>query len=103
MVLKRVSSLNEGKAEEEEEVCILCHEKSKLNNKLVYLASINKNNTICGAVHGKNNVTNTFINTCFHAIHVNCFIQMDKKNDLSFNCPYCQAFTNFIIPIEFNS
>lgn len=68
----------------------------------MYLSTLLKNNTISGAIHGKNNISNTYISTCFHPVHINCYINFRKNSDSSFNCPLCQALCNCVLPAVYN-
>ena len=92
---------NQGEENEEEDLCLLCHEAAKKNNQLVYLAHINKDKTICGAIYADQNKANTLITTCFHTIHVNCYIEMNKSV-VEFNCPLCTKKGNCIFPVKYS-
>ena len=61
-----------------------------------------KNNTIAGAIHGRDNIPNTYISTCFHAVHINCYISYRKNTDMTFNCPLCQVPSNCILPTNYS-
>lgn len=96
-VLKRLESRTDSAIiDDDEDVCILCHERSKKDNELVYLADINKNSTLCGAFYGDENKTQAFINICFHTVHINCFIKMDERE-----CPLCSKRINCVFPVNF--
>lgn len=88
--------MNHRTVSSEEQTCILCHERSKEGNELYYLAFIDKS-IACGAFYGKNNSCNLSLNTCFHALHFDCFVGFNKK-DLNFQCPLCHAQRNCILP-----
>jgi hypothetical protein len=60
----------------DEDICMTCHEKNHLDNQLVYLAKIGTNNTLCKAIHNENDKANTTVYTCFHTLHLKCFIQL---------------------------
>ena len=54
-------------------------------------------------LHGKDIKTKISINTCFHEIHVPCFMLMRKRPDGSFNCGICQQRVNCFLPIQPNA
>jgi hypothetical protein len=85
---------------EEEELCILCHEKQKPNNQLVYICNINKNMTVGTAIFGEGDLARTYISSCYHAMHVNCFTSYKKEANFNFNCPLCQKVSNCILPLS---
>lgn len=95
MVLERRTSLKN--TSEEDLICILCHEKEKYNNSIFYPSFVNKNFTTCGALYEANNVTKTYFSSCFHPLHLNCYIDL-AKDSLSFDCPLCHAQCNCIVP-----
>ena len=88
--------MNHKSVSSEEQTCILCHEKSKEGNELYYLTSIDKN-IPCGAFYGKNNYCHLSLSTCFHALHFDCYIDLDKLG-AKFQCPLCNAQRNCILP-----
>lgn len=83
---------------EEDLICILCHEKEKQNNSIFYPSFLNKNFTISGALFGANNVTKTNFRICFHPMHLNCYINLSKNSDFTFDCPLCHMKCNCIVP-----
>lgn len=86
--------VNNANSEEKEnlkgEICFVCHEAEKVNDLMVYLAYIHKDQSICGIIYGDQSKSNTIITTCFHTVHANCFTEMEKKEGVQFNCPACK-------------
>ena len=96
---KHPSKVESMKEEEEEDLCILCHEKERENNNFVYLSSVMKN-TICSSVYGEDNRSGTLLNTCFHCVHINCYAKME--GGLQTTCPLCSKGVNCIFPAKFD-
>lgn len=90
------------KPEEDESLCMTCHEAAKPNNELVFLGKINKDHTLSSCVYGENNRAAVSIQTCFHTVHTDCFQKMDRRNNV-FTCPLCSKQQNCIIPTKFST
>ena len=52
-VLQRMASKSESlqNAEEDDDECLVCHERKKVDNPLVYLAHAKMDNAISSAIH----------------------------------------------------
>ena len=88
---------SEGKEDAREELCVICNEAGQANNRLVYLAHVYKDKSICGVIHGGQCKSNTLIAACPHTIHANCYIKIDKEN-VEFKCPACNKIGHCILP-----
>ena len=88
---------------EEGDFCIICREKSKKNNQLVYLAKAVSNYTLSSCLYESNKMK-THVESCFHAIHVECYLKREKKLSMtrSQSCTLCGKTANCILPEKFN-
>lgn len=54
LVLERnLSKTSAQGGDEDVDLCLLCHEKEKPQNAMVYLSTVNKDKTICCSLYGK--------------------------------------------------
>lgn len=51
-------------------------------------------------MHGEDDKANISAVSCFHLLHLGCFIGSHKKGK-SFPCPYCNAVTNCFFVRDF--
>lgn len=93
-----MSSRKQSLQDDDQDECLVCHEKKKKDNPLVYLAACKKSTPFSSAKHGGENKANISLTTCFHTMHTNCFAKFDKDNDLNFDCPLCTKKVNCILP-----
>jgi len=56
--------------------------------------------TAATAIFGEGDISRTYISSCYHAMHVNCFISYKKQANFNFNCPLCQKVNNCILPMS---
>ena len=59
-----------------DDLCLLCHEKEKQNNKMVVMASVNKDKLFSCSIYGEDNKSRVLFSSCQHTIHAKCFIKM---------------------------
>ena len=64
--------------DENEDLCLTCHEKSKPNNKLVYFSSVKKDITLACQYY-KHSESKVLFSSCMHTIHTGCFVKFIKK------------------------
>lgn len=77
----------------------MCHSSSKPGNELVYFCNISRGRSLASGFYGQDNIANTHVWTCFHPVHLLCFIQMSRNSD-SIACPLCGSPSNSIIPLD---
>ena len=89
--------------DENEDICLMCHEKEKPENELVFMAQLNKNKTLSSSFYGKDDKSSLLFKSCLHTIHLNCYVKMMQSKSLSnFNCPLCSKQMNCILPRGFH-
>lgn len=106
MVLERNPSKT-GRANEEEEseqeTCLLCHETTKKDKEMVYLAKLVKDETLANSFHGQEDKAGISIETCRHPVHSRCFMGIDKNSNMEFSCPLCSKKSNIFLPINISN
>ena len=63
------------------------------------MGSLTMKDTVAKVLHGEEIKTSTIVDTCFHTIHIPCFMTMKKKN-MGFACPLCSKNINCFLPIN---
>lgn len=76
-------------------MCLTCRERSQPGNELVYLGYITVNNSLCRAMNGDNDKGNVRMFTCFHTLHLGCFVTAHRNGrNGNFMCPLCNSSVN---------
>ena len=89
--------------DDNEELCLFCHDKPKANNPLIHMASVSKDKTITCSFYGEDDKSRVSIHSCMHSIHLHCYLKMMSENNLpNYNCPLCSTPLNCILPTHFN-
>ena len=89
--------------DENEDLCLTCHERSKPNNQLVYFASISKSKSFAASYYGNQDLSQYLSSSCMHTVHTKCFIKFikEKRYQYSSNCPLCSASVNCVLPYKY--
>ena len=69
-ILELMKSKSVAINEEEDDICLTCHEKEKSDNQLIYLGVISKDNTLSSCIFGSDNKGGVSLQTCFHTVHI---------------------------------
>ncbi len=61
------------------------------------MAKVNLNSLLYDCMQIKRD--HLIFKTCYHTVHYECFIKMDKVKESAF-CPLCKAAINILLPLE---
>ena len=90
--------------DDNEDLCLTCHEREKPNNQLVYFSSVMKDKFFTSSYYGNQDQSKTLFSSCMHTIHTKCFIKFIKQNRYQYasRCPLCSAPVNCVLPYRYD-
>ena len=65
------------------------------------MLDIVKDSTLCSAIFKEKNIAKTFLTSCFHVVHVKCFLSTKARNRY-LRCPLCSKPQNCIFPVKYD-